>query len=79
VKYCEGLSNSVSIISRRYIDKMQFAVYVAVSFITFIRISVSIFYHCMYGCMFCTPLFNFVSYVLLLLRLCILIVSFMYS
>jgi hypothetical protein len=32
----------------------------------------SFFYHCIYGCMFCIFLFNFVNYVLLLLRLCIL-------
>jgi hypothetical protein len=39
----------------------------------------SIFYHCLYGCMFCTLLFNFVNCVFLLLYLCILIVVFMYS
>ena len=36
----------------------------------------SILYHCTYGCTFCTLLFNFVNYVLLFLRLCILIVMY---
>ena len=37
------------------------------------------FYTYVYGCMFCMVPFNFVNYVFLLLRLCILIVMFMYS
>ena len=34
------------------------------------------FYHCIYGCIFCMFLFNFVNYVLLLLYFCILIVIY---
>jgi len=34
------------------------------------------FYHCVYSCMFCTLLFSFINYVLLLLCLCIRIVMY---
>jgi hypothetical protein len=57
VNWSEGLSNRVSIIIRRYTDNMNFPV----SLIFF----GSILYHCVYGCMFCMLLLNFVNYVLL--------------
>jgi hypothetical protein len=80
VKCSEGLSNRVPNIVTRYKDhtSMKFAAYMAVWFITFLAYSSGfILYHCMYGCMFCVLLFNFIKYIFLLLF--ILIVMFMCS
>jgi len=43
-----------------YISHTKFAAYMAVSFITLSYSFGSIFYHCLFGCMFRMFLFNFV-------------------
>ena len=58
----------MAIIIRRYTDHMKFLL-LSYSFD-------SVVYHCIYGCIFCMLLFNFVYYAFLLLCFCILIVMY---
>ena len=73
MKCSEGLSNRVSNVVRKYVDLLL---------IWLFRLSHSfmflLFPFFIVAYMFCMLLFNFVNYVFLLLRLCILIVMFMY-
>jgi hypothetical protein len=76
VKCTESLSKRLFNIIRGYMDNMKFAAFMAFSFIIHVFLHVLLvlfFYHRVYGCMFCILLFNSVSYVFLLLRLCILV------
>jgi hypothetical protein len=67
VKCSESLSNRVSNVIRRYeyVDNMKFAAYMAFYFTIFLYVLMVVFFT-IYGCMFCTLLSNFVSYVFLL-------------
>ena len=78
MKCKESLSNRVSNIVRRYIDRTKFAAFMAFFNHIFSYSLGSIFYHCIYGCMFCMLLFNFANHIFLSLCLCILIVKFMF-
>jgi hypothetical protein len=71
VKCSEGLC------SRVFNIIMKFAAYMAFSFITLFHVLWFIFFKSLYiyGCMFCTLLFNFVSYVFLFLY----VFAFVYS
>jgi len=66
--WSEDLSDRVCLITRTYIDHMKIATYMAVSFNHILSYSFgSVLHHFIYGCMFCMLLFNFISYVFLLL------------
>jgi len=69
LKWSKRLNNGVYIIIRRYRDHMKFACCLYARFVYHILSYSygSILYHCIYGCMFCMHLFNFVNFVSLLL------------
>ena len=77
MKWSEGLSNRVSTIIRRYTDQHEVCYLYGCFFYHILSFSFgSISCHCIYCCVFCVLLFNFVHYVSLLLCLCIRIVMY---
>jgi len=66
----------LTLLEDTYIDYMKFAVFMVFLFIIFLYVLLVLFYHCVFGCVFCILLFDSIRYVFLLLCLCILI--FMY-
>jgi len=50
LQYSDGLSNKVSIIIIRHTDNMELLLYVFYCYDILVYSLVSIFYHCIYGC-----------------------------
>ena len=66
---CERCCLEVKIYYSKLITRVLFLYVCICSFVPFL-------YHCIYGCMFCMLLLNFVNFVFLFLCLCILIVTY---
>ena len=77
VRWSKGLNNRVSTIIRKDIYNEVCCLYGCFVHHVLSYHFASILYRCIYDCMFCVPVFNFVNYVFLLLCLCTLVAMYL--